>query len=453
MGPTEVLARFIVETRYEEIPGQLVERAKELVANIVGVAVGGASQPTGRIAIDLVREQEAKPRATVIGAGFKTSPILAALANGNSAHSLDCDDTHWSPLCHPGVVTVPTALTMGETLGLSGREVLGGYILGTEVELRIGEAAAAAHYTRGWHSTGTLGALGAAAVAARLLGLDLERTRIALGIAASSACGLRANSGTMTKPLHAGLAAQGGVQAALLAEKGFVARPDVLEHELGFFNAFNGVGRYDLAEIDRDLGSRWYMISPGITLKPSPANTGVGVAMFGTLQLLRRHDIATDEVERIEVGANPIIPTTLPYTDPRTDHEARYSMQHGVAVALLDRKGGVRQFMQERLADARLRALYPRVHLYVHPELEKVTPDRYAAVHVRILLKDGRGYEDWFEHATGAPESPYTREELRERYRECAGLTLSAAKVESSLQMLERIDQLPRIAELLDLLS
>jgi 2-methylcitrate dehydratase PrpD len=453
MGPTETLARFIIETRFDDIPNDVVERARELATNVLGVTVGGATQPTGRIAIDLVREQEAKPRATVIGAGFKSSPILAALANGNSAHALDYDDSQWSPLCHPTVVTLPTALTTGEVQDASGRDVLAAYIVGTEVEMRIGEAATANHYTRGWHSTGTLGALGAAAVAAKLLGLDVGETRIALGIAASSSSGLRANSGTMTKPLHAGLASQGGLQAALLAQRGFVARPDVLEHELGFFNAFNGEGRYDLAEIDRELGSRWCLLSPGLTIKPSPANTGVGIAVYGTLELVRQHGIAVDEVERVEVGANPIIPTTLPYTSPRTDHEAKYSMQHGIAVAMLDGRGGVKQFTEERVADPQLRALYSRVHLYVHPELQEVTPDRYAALHVRVVLKDERRHEGWFEHARGAPDAPYSWDDLRARYRECASLTLPAEKVERTLQMAEQIDQIPRIADLLEALN
>jgi 2-methylcitrate dehydratase PrpD len=453
MEPTETLARFIVETRLDDIPNDVLDRARELVTNTLGVTVGGASQPTGRITIELVREQEARPRATVIGAGFKSSPILAALANGNSAHALDYDDSQWSPLCHPSVVTLPTALTTGEIQDAGGRDVLGAYILGTEAEMRVGEAATAMHYTRGWHSTGTLGALGAAAVSAKLLGLDVNGTRIALGIAASSASGLRANSGTMTKPLHAGLASQGGLQAALLAQRGFVARPDVLEHDLGFFNAFNGEGRYDLAEIDRDLGRRWCLLSPGLTIKPSPANTGVGIAVYGTIELVRQHGIAVDEVDRVEVGANPIIPTTLPYTSPETDHEAKYSMQHGIAVALLDGRGGVKQFTQERVADPQIRALYPLVHLYVHPELEGVRPERYAALHVRIVLRDGRQHEGWFEYAKGAPDAPYSWDELRERYRECASLTLPAEKVEQTLQMVERIDQVPRIADLLELLS
>ena len=220
MSVTERMAEFIVETKWADFPALVIERAKKAVVDTVGVTLAGAGEPVGRIVADFAQKMGGAPEATIIGVNARAAAPMAALANGAMGHALDFDDSSYLLNGHPSVGVLPAVLAQGEVQGASGREVLEAFIIGYEISTKLGEGMNPEHYGAGWHATCTLGTMGAAAAAAHLRGLDVETTRHTLGCAASHASGVHANFGTMTKPLHAGLAPEAGLRAAALAARG-----------------------------------------------------------------------------------------------------------------------------------------------------------------------------------------------------------------------------------------
>lgn len=237
MTVTEKLARFVVDTNLDMMPPEVVTIVKDALIDTVGVTLACSVTPIGKIIIAFVKKLGCMPVAGIIGGKFRTSPCNAALANGCMAHGLDYDDAGASTQGHPSAVLMPVALALGEELEASGREIIEAYVLGVEVWAKIARTMRDLHF-KGWHPTAVFGTLGAAAVGAKLLKLDINQTAMALALAASEASGLGQNMGTMTKPFHAGNAAKNGIIAAKLAKEGFTAAIDIMEGDMGFLKAF-----------------------------------------------------------------------------------------------------------------------------------------------------------------------------------------------------------------------
>ena len=240
MGTTEKLAKFIVETIYESIPPEVVHAAKRVVMDTLGVIIAGSQEPAGKIISSFVRNLGEKPRATVVGAGFRTSSPNAALTNGTMAHALDYDDFNYmGGSGHPSIALLPAVLAIGEDLRASGKAVLEALILGFELWAKL-LGSGIDPRSQGFHPTPVIGTMGAAAAAAKLLGLDVKQTQMVMGIASTHASGLARNRGTMTKPYHGGNAARSGVVAAMLVKEGFTAATDIIDGKFGFCDAFAG---------------------------------------------------------------------------------------------------------------------------------------------------------------------------------------------------------------------
>jgi 2-methylcitrate dehydratase PrpD len=258
-GATAGVAEFIVKSRWEDCPPEAVEAARRAILDCLGVMLAGAVEPPARIIQRIAEAEGGAPLATVVGAGRRTGATWAALANGTAAHALDYDDTNFAMMGHPSAPVLSAALAAGELALADGRSLVHAFLLGFEVETTLAEVVNPPHYYRGWHATCTLGTLGAAAAAARLLGLDAAQTRVALGVAASQASGLKENFGTMTKPFHAGHAARSGVLAALMAREGWTASEQALEGPQGFF-AVLGAGDLHPEHL-ATLGRPWKIAS------------------------------------------------------------------------------------------------------------------------------------------------------------------------------------------------
>ncbi|HET8563047.1 MAG TPA: MmgE/PrpD family protein, partial [Candidatus Binatia bacterium] len=274
MGLTQEVAGFVAKTRYRDIPAEVVRLAQSFILDGLGVALAGSTEKGTRIVQTHIRQLGGKREATVLGTGLTVPAAKAALANGVAGHAMDYDDTQLSTskeavyglLTHPTTPVLAAVLAIGEKEKVSGQELLLAYILGVEVECRIADAINPRHYQSGFHSTATMGGLGAAMAAGKLLRLKEEVLMRTLGIAASMASGLRENFGTMTKPLHAGRAAENGVTAALLGQAGFSAATNILEARRGFYNAM--AGGYDESKVTGRLGHPYFMQAPGISIKP-----------------------------------------------------------------------------------------------------------------------------------------------------------------------------------------
>src|SRR5215217_1045703 len=252
---TRRLAEFVTNTRLEDVPAATRREAKRAILDNLGVALGAADDPGVAIARRVALELGGNPQATLWADGRRTSVTHAALVNGIMSHILDYDDTHLPTILHPSGPLVNAAIPLAEWRGSSGRDVLAAYLLGFEVEARVSLSVYPEHYDVGWHITGTAGVLGAAAAAARLLGLDAQKTVWALGAAATQSAGLRESFGSMCKSLHTGKAAQNGVLAALLAREGFTSPAEPLAGRRGFGAVLST--RFDPAEITAELGERW----------------------------------------------------------------------------------------------------------------------------------------------------------------------------------------------------
>lgn len=452
---TAEVARFIVET--SQVPDPVRERATNHLVDGVAVMLAGAAAESGRIVREHLREVGGNPQAVVVGSRVRAPLQLAAWANGTAAHALDYDDTQlatdprsvYGLLTHPTAPVLPAALAAAEHVGASGQELLDAYVVGVEVACRTADAVDPRHYRDGFHSTGTLGTFGACAAAARLLGCDLDQTLRALGLAASMAAGLRENFGTMTKPFHAGRAAENGLLAVLLARRGWTAARDILEAKRGFYSA--AAGGFDPSKIEGKLGNPYFFESPGISIKPYPSGSLSHPAQDVLLDLVREHDVRPEEVERIEVGVNSHVPNALIHTRPQTALEAKFSLQFQMAVGVVDRRAGLAQFTDERVRDPAVRALMERVHVYVDPEIDALGYNEMR-MKVAIYLRDGRVLAGRADMARGHPRKPMSRQEVSEKFLECAALVMPRHQAQRLLEALWAVRRhtVPELVPLLE---
>ena len=330
MGLTQAVANFVSKTRYRDIPTEVVCLARGFILDGLGVALAGSTDDCARILQAHVRQIGGREEVTLLGTGLSAPVPKAALANGVAGHAMDYDDTQLSTskeavyglLTHPTTPVLAAVLATGEKEKIRGKDFLLAYILGVEVECRIADAINPHHYQSGFHSTATMGGFGAAMAVGKILALKEEALIRTLGIAASMASGLRENFGTMTKPLHAGRAAENGVTAAWLAREGFTAALNILEARRGFYNAM--AGGYDESKIAGRLGRPYFMQEPGISIKPYPSGSLSHPAQDLILDLVKEHDLHAEDIESIEVGTNSNVPNALIYPMPKTALEAKF---------------------------------------------------------------------------------------------------------------------------------
>lgn len=448
MEMTERVAGFIVDTCYEALPDEVVAAARRAILDTLGVTIAGAAEAGSRILLDSIATLGGAGTVSVLGTGIRTTAPQAALANGALGHALDFDDVNVSMRGHPSIPVLPAVLALAEQAGSRGRDALTAFLTGFEVECKLGRAIGPSNYARGWHATSVLGSIGAAAAAAQLLDLDVERTRHALGIASSMASGSRQNFGTMTKPLHAGLAARAGVEAAGLAARGFTADPDILEAPLGFGSLFSPAGDWGPERLG-DLGKPWDIVSPGISVKKYPCcymtHRAVDAALAATGG--RRCDAA--EVESIQIRAPAGSVSALIHHRPTTGLEAKFSMEYCVAAAVLD--GGLRlaSFDAEAVQRPAAQELLRRVEV-----IEVSGTDLWVETGTRVTLRmrEGSALEAEVTRERGDPTDPLSWEELVDKYRDCTGRVLPEEKVERSLELFEELSEID-VAELARALS
>jgi 2-methylcitrate dehydratase PrpD len=438
MEVTRTLAEFVVNTTIADVPSAATREAVRSVVNWVGCAVGGSHHETIDRALAALAPFAGPPQGVILGRRERTDALHAALLNGMSSHIFDFDDTHLDTIIHPAGPVAPALLALAERRPMSGAEFLHAFILGVEVECRIGKAVYPAHYDIGWHITGTAGVFGAAAAAGKILGLDARQMAWALGIAGTQSSGFREMFGTMCKSLHPGLAARNGLASALLAGQNFTSSECVLEAPRGFAHVMSTAR--DFRQITEDLG-RTFEITRN-TYKPFACGIVMHPMIDACVQLRHEHHLTGDEIERIDVRVAPLVLELTGKRTPRIGLEGKFSVFHSAAVAILHGRADEREYSDTVVADPRVIALRDRVHATVDQSV------RDDEAYVRITLKNGDVLERHVEHAIGSLGRPQTDEDLGAKF---SGLTADILPREQSDRLLNlcwRIGELPDVSEL-----
>lgn len=423
------------------------ETVKAAVLDSVGVALSGSRERSARLVADRVAHEGGRPAASVFGRGFRVPAAAAALANATATHAELFDDNNVPMIAHPSACLVASVLALAQERNAKGAEVVAAYAAGFEVEVALGRWLNPAHYEAGWHATSVLGTVGAAAGAARLLRLDAERMRMALGMAASFAAGIRRNFGTMTMALHAGHAAWSGITVACLAEDGFESDPEALTGRYGFGPLFAG-GEVRVPQI-RD-GRPLELTVSGIIVKPYPSGAPTHAAIDGVLALRTAHAIRTDDVVRVTCEVSPWNFKTLRSDPPRDGLQAKVSMAYCLARALRDGSVDQRHFVDASVTEPTIVSLMERIAMVPNEGL----PDNGEfPARVTIELADGRRVVRQVDHPPGSPARPLSRGELESKFARCAADVLAPDAIGECRARLWGLEDEPSVAPLCRLLE
>lgn len=446
MKITHRIAEFVVSTPTAAIPSDAREQARRAVLDTLGVLLAGSRGDASVKVAALVREQGGAQDAAVIGHDFRAPASEAALVNGTSAHALDFDDVSVTMRGHPSVPLLPAVFALGEKLGSSGSELTDAFILGFEVECKLGSMIGGPHYALGWHPTATFGTLGAAAASARLLGLDVDRTRMTLGIGASLASGARRNFGSMTKPLHAGWAAHNGVTAGTLASRGFTADGEALEAPDGWLHAASGGAPIDHSLIER-LGDPWEILSPGIDVKLYPCCYFTHLSIDAALEISAEVAQRNAEIEGIRVSVSPGTMMVLRKEPPETGLEGKFSLEYCVAAALVDSDLSLATFEDSAVARPEIRSIMNRIRV-IEDGPPASAPLGGSAL-VQVAFDDGRSTSSRrVDIPRGAPQNPLSWSQLAQKFRDCAKPILEGSRAEAAIRLIENLDDVANVRDL-----
>jgi len=431
MGATDTIAKWIVNTTYEDIPPDAIRVANESCFDVIGVILAGSAQPVGEIIKKYVADQGAAPQATVLSSGSQSSVANAALANGTMGHALDYDD--FGGFGHPTVAIFPALLAIGEHSGATGRDLLEAYVIGCEVGLALQHATKYKQMDKGFHSTAVIGRLACTAACAKLMKLDHGQTVMALGMAGSMASGLIHNFGTMTKPLHAGLTCRDGVTAAQLAQRGLTAGEQIIEHPFGFATTVLGEGIYDLDEMAENLGKP-YRVQDALMIKKYPCCGGNHAMLDSLFSLMRDNDFTYEDVASAEVDQSYYSVVML-YQDPDDELKGKFSAKYNVAAALVDGEIAIDTFTQEKIADPTINETMGKVRTRVMAKSEEMLTRSDDGHKIKITLKDGRVFEHITARADilGSQKNPWGFENIKAKFQENVALVLSQQGVEDAV--------------------
>ncbi len=409
MEVTRTLARYIVQSKFSDIPEPVRHEAARALLNWCGCAIGASRHETVENALAAVLPFAGAPQAGLLGRSERVDTLHAALINGISSHVFDFDDTHVVAI-HPSAPVLPAVLALAEWKGISGAELIHAFVVGVEAECRIGLSVFPEHYMVGWHITGTAGVFGAAAAAGKLLGLNEQQMVWALGIAATQSSGLREMFGSMCKSLHPGRAAQSGLTAALLASKNYTSSDQGIEAPRGFAHVLST--KFDESIITAEWGQRFELMSN--MYKPYACGLVVHGTIDGCIQLRNEHGLTPEMIERVDLKVSTIVFELTAKENPQTGLEGKFSVFHAAAVALIYGVAGEAQFSDDCVQNPQVIALRRKVHIEADSSIGRVQS------HVFIKLKDGRTLERRVEHALGTLERPMSDADLEAKFR---GLT------------------------------
>jgi 2-methylcitrate dehydratase PrpD len=434
---TQALAQFVATHPSRGWSDAVEHEAHRTLLNWLGCAVGAAHHESTAAALAAVQVLQPAPQAAVLGRSERVDIGSAALVNGISSHTFDFDDTHLKTIIHPAGPVASAILALAEHSGASGRQLIDALVLGIDVSCRLGNLVYPEHYDRGWHITGSTGMLGAAAGCARLLGLDAQRTQMAIGIAASQPVGLREQFGSMTKPLHPGAAARAGLMSALMAQHGYTASPRALEAPRGWAQVVSTKCAWN--EATDELGQR-FEISFN-TYKPFACGIVIHPSIDACVQL-REQGVRAEDIERIELKVHSLVLELTGKKEPADGLQAKFSVYHGCAAGLLFGRAGEEEFSDAIVTRPDVVALRRKVVATVDDAIAEESAD------VTAVLTDGRRIHIFVKDAIGSMQRPLTDAMLDAKFHHLADPVLGAARAADLVAACRAIASAPDVRAL-----
>jgi len=446
------LAQRITEVTYDSLPPDAIRWAKMGILDTVGVTLAGAREDAARLAACALGSSPGP--SYVFGTAARVNPLDAALVNGAASHALDFDDCNNTFGGHPSAPILPALFALADETGASGRDFIAAYVAGFEAETKIAFGVNFHHYMKGWHPTATLGVFGSAAACSYLLQLDAAKTAVAIAAAVSFSSGVKANFGTMMKPLHVGHCARNGLYAALLAREGYTANAaTAFEHKQGFFNVFNGEGNYDAEKILPAWGKPWDIVEPGIAIKQYPCCGSTHPAIDAMLMLVREHKLKPADIERVDSWTHTRRLEHTNRPNPQSELDAKFSVQYCLARALVDGKVVISQFEGDAYKDKKTRDLMPRIHAAAYTAAQ-FPADNHFGAEVKVTLRDGTVHTQKVDQPYGRTSAnPLTTELLKEKFVNCAKRVLPEPRIAEMYAAIEKFERLADVRELTALTS
>ena len=461
MGVARQLGEKVAGLDWAAINDDALHWAKIGILDTIGVTLAGSTQDCARIAARTVTA--GRPMngddgpALMFGFGHRTSALDAAFVNGVSAHALDFDDVSTTLGGHPSAPLVPALIALSEEMvslhPVSGRDLIVAYLAGYETECAIARGVNFHHYEKGWHPTATLGTFGAAAATAKLLGLDADGIALALGLAVSFSSGLKANFGTMTKPLHVGQTNRNGLLAALLARDGFTANRESFEHPQGFFEVFNGAGDYEVELIGPGFADPFDIVSPGLFIKRYPCCASSHSAIDALLELRDRYGLGPKNVDHILSWIHPRQLTHTFRPDPKSELDAKFSVQYVLARALMHGQINIEHFDPGAHDDIDTRAVMARITAEPHPSPGD-TSDEHFNIEIKVTTVSGKIHSLALREPVGRGSlSRLPPGVVRDKFDNCTGRLLAADKAAALGDAVESLETLDDVRELTSIVA
>lgn len=454
-NPLEIYGRWVAETP-DAWPRDALDWAHREFIDVVAVMVPGAAEPASQHVFQAVESWGQGPCA-VVGQRKRLSAPWAALVNGTAGHALDFDDNFDPPKAHATTVLAPAILALAEQEKLSGAACLDAYIVGLQIMGRVGQGVNPTHRNRGWHATATVGVIGAAAACARLLKLDAATSATALSAATSMSAGFMSQFGTMMKPVHAGLAAKGGIMAASFAKAGITAGMETLDGRTGMNRLMVGPDYEDLRDsithVEHGQNLRFELESVGEPLlitehkfrvKRFPTCGAIHRAMDGMLDLRAEHGFTAADVASVDLYMPRVHFNNVMYTDPRDPLQAKFSAEYAVGCVLARGDCTLADFTPEAVMRDDVRSLFPLIHRHPVDKLEGEFPTE-----VHVALRDGRELTAVIDMPLGSKKAPFSREQYWAKFEACCAGFLSPPETAALRQALDRLPGLADVGDLM----
>ena len=443
---SEKIATFINKISFDDLPKEVIEKSKQCLLDVIGVTLYGSTFNVSNISLSLIDDFSAKKEATIIGKKQKTSSFLAAMINGISSHIADYDD-YLRDFGHPSSVLISALLPVAETKNSSGRKLLTAFVLGTETGSKLGILMGDNHYKVGFHSTSTVGVVAASIALSKLLELETLQIINAIGIAASSASGIRQNFGTMTKAWHVGHAASMAILSTLLSQKGFESSKEALEGQAGFIHAFQGENKiYPVKE----LGNPYSIMK--IKFKQYPSCAATHLCIDAALKIREKVKNNYENIKGITCEMSTVARSVLIYDNPINVQQGKFSAEYCVAAALLSGELGPDQFNEQYFINEndKLKEIMKKITRKYNPELDEMAKKKhiYNPTKLTISLKNGTEYKDFIEEAKGEPKQPLSWESIEDKFIKCCRGIISLKSSKEIVEIIKNIEKIKNIKEL-----